>query len=150
GGLVELWRGDLKRRLRTLQGPVTAGVQRIGFSQDGTLVLGQLGDRLRVWETDTGRLRGVLLLSEENGSLTIKPEAQYASNQQVERSIVMVVRKDDGTQEVLESIDFEKKYGLKNNLDRVHLLQPLPPALSPEPGQPMGPKALVREPAELP
>ena len=61
----------------------------------------------------------------------------------------MVVQKGDGTQEVLEPADFEKKYGFKNDPAKVHLLKPLPPSLYPLPGMPMGSHALVREPAEL-
>jgi WD40 repeat protein len=147
---VELWRGDLRRRLRTLKS--TAGYVRnfLGFTPDGKLLTGLAGERLHVWETDTGRLRGILLLGEHNNGLTIAADGHYTGNEQVERGIVVVVQKDDGTQEVLEPADFEKKYGWKNEPDKVHLLQPLPPSPYPLPGQPMGSNALVREPAELP
>jgi WD40 repeat protein len=151
GGTVELWRGDLKRRVRTLRGPASPYLGRVGFTQDGALVLGLAGQgRLHVWEAHTGRLRGVLLLGEQNHGLTITPDGRYTGNEQVERGIVMVVQKDAGTQEVLEPADFEQKYGLKNEPDRVHLLQPLPPPLTVPEGQPLGPVALVREPAPLP
>jgi len=148
GATVELWRGDLRRRVRTLK-PMPF-VEQVAFSADGKLVVGRGGKRLHVWEADTGRLRGIQLLGEHNNGLTLTPDGQYRGNEQVERGIVMVVQKDDGTQEVLEPADFEQKYGFKNQPDKVHLLQPLPPSLYPLPGMPMGPRALVREPAELP
>ena len=61
--------------------------------------------------------------------MTITPDGHYTGNEQVERGIVMVVQKDDGTQEMLEPADFEQKYGFKNEPDKVHLLKPLPPSI---------------------
>jgi WD40 repeat protein len=146
---VELWRGDLSRRVRTL--PVAyVGVLQVAFSADVKLTISQAGERLHVWETDTGQLRGILLLGEKNNGLTIAAGGHYTGNDQAERGIVVVVQKDGGTQELLEPADFEQKYGWKNAPDKVHLLQALPAPLSPLPGMPMGPLALVREPAELP
>jgi WD40 repeat protein len=146
---VELWRGDLSRRVRTLH-VAYEGVHQVSFSADGKLTIGQAGERLHVWETDTGRLRGIMLLGEKNNDLTLTADGHYTGNDQVERGIVMVVQKDDGTQELLEPADFEQNYGWKNEPDKVHLLQPLPPPLYPLPGMPMGPNTLVREPTELP
>jgi WD40 repeat protein len=145
---VELWRGDLRRRVRTLQAGLM--INEVVFSADGKLVAGRSGGRLHLWEADTGRPRGILMLGESNHGLTLTPDGHYTGDDQVERGIVMVVQKDDGTQELLEPADFEEKYGWKNEPNKVHLLQPLPPPLYPLPGQPMGPNALVREPAELP
>jgi WD40 repeat protein len=149
---LELWRGDLRRRVRTLEPGRAEGYRwQVAFSADGKLVLGCAGDRrLHVWETDTGRLHGTLFLGEQWHGLTITPDGHYTGNEQVERGLVMVVQKDDGTQELLEPADFEQKYGWKNEPDKVHLLQPLPPTTYPLPGDPLGPLALVREPAELP
>lgn len=145
---LEVWRGDLRRRLRTL--PATQRVEEAAFSADGKLVAGLASERLHLWESDTGRLRGILLLGEHYDGLTVLPDGRYTGNQKVESGIVMVVQKDDGTQELLEPADFEQKYGFKNEPDKVDLLQPLPPPLYPLPGMPMGPHALVRQPAELP
>jgi WD40 repeat protein len=150
GPTVELWRGDLRHRLRTLKSTSGNIEHFLAFSPDGKLVAGRAGNRLHLWETDTGQLRGILLLGEENNGLTITPDGHYTGNQHVDRGIAIVVQKDDGTQEVLEPGDFEQKYGFKNEPNKVHLLQPLPPSLYPQPGQPMGPNVLVRQPAELP
>jgi WD40 repeat protein len=146
---VELWRGDLSRRVRRLQATCHP-VNQIAFSPDGKLTVGVAGQRVHLWETDTGRLHGVLLLGEQSNGLTIAADGRYSGNDQVERGLVVVVQKDDGTQELLEPADFEQKYGFKNEPDKVHLCQPLPPPLYPLSGMPMGPPALVREPAELP
>ena len=73
GATVELWRGDLRRRVRTLRGSL-ADIQTVAFSSDGKLVAGRADDRLHLWETDTGRLRGILLLGECNNGLTITAE----------------------------------------------------------------------------
>lgn len=145
---VELWRGDLSRRARTLHSTYRL-VQGIWFSSDGKRTYGLAGERLHLWETDTGRLQGMLLLGKDNG-LTITPDGHYTGNEMVERGLVVVVQKDDGTQELLEPADFEQKYGWKNDPNKVHLLQPLPPPLYPLPGQPMGSNVLVRQSAELP
>jgi WD40 repeat protein/serine/threonine protein kinase len=148
---IALLRGDLHGRAKTLHGALTPyHGWRYEFSQDGKLMMGVAGEYVHLWETDTGRLRGILLPRECYHGLTITPDGHYTGNDQVERGIVMVVQKDDGTQEVLEPADFEQKYGFKNDPNKVHLLQPLPPPLYPQPGMPMGPNALVREPAELP
>jgi WD40 repeat protein/tRNA A-37 threonylcarbamoyl transferase component Bud32 len=150
---LALWQGDLRRRVRTLEGLHWPGYHswQVAFSADGKLVLGKEDcRRLHVWETDTGRLHGTLLLGEPWNNLTITPEGHYAGNEQVDRAIVAVVQKEDGTQELLEPDDFEQKYGWKNEPDKVHLLQPLPTPAYPLPGEPLGPLALVREPAELP
>jgi WD40 repeat protein len=114
---LELWRGDLRRRVRTLN--TTQLLGEVTFSSDGKLVAGISLNRLHLWETDTGRLRGILVLGEKNNGLTITPDGHYTGNDQVERGIVMVVQKDDGTQELLEPADFEQKYGFKNEPNQV-------------------------------
>jgi WD40 repeat protein len=154
GGL-KLWRGGLRRRVRTLEGQDwqrNYGWQ-VAFSADGKLLLGMADfRRLYVWETDTGRLHGSLLLGEPWNNLAITPEGHYTGNDKVDRSIVVVVQKEDGTQELLTPADFEEKHGWRNDPNKVHLLQPLPPrqSLYPEPGEPLGPLALVRELAPVP
>jgi WD40 repeat protein len=149
GANVEVWRGDLLRRARTLRGTTNRELRQVAVSADGKLVLGLSGARLHVWETDTGRLRGTLLFGPTWHDLAVTPEGQYTGDDQVGRGIVMVVRKEDGTQEVLEPADFEQKYGWKNDPNKVHLLKPLPPSQAVPVGEPLGPLALVSEPAEL-
>jgi WD40 repeat protein len=146
---IELWRSDVRRRLWALK-VTDAPVQQIAFSGDGKLVAALAGERLHLWETDTGRLRGILLPAKDQKGLAVTPDGHFACNSEAQRGIVMVVQKDDGAQEVLEPADFERKHGLKNDLDKVHLLDPLPPLFLTPPGEPLGPNVLVREPAVLP
>jgi WD40 repeat protein len=149
---IDLWRADLRRRMRTLQLSTlpAVGLRQIAFSGDGTLVAALAGERLHIWETDTGRLRGIMLPRRSWNGLVVAADGHYTGNDQVERDIVMVVQKDDGRQEVLEPAEFEDKYGFRNEPGKVNLLAPLPPLLSVPEGEPLGPQALVREPATLP
>jgi WD40 repeat protein/serine/threonine protein kinase len=149
---IDLWRADLRRRMRTLQLSTlpAVGLRQIAFSGDGTLVAALAGERLHIWETDTGRLRGLLLPRKYWNGLVVTADGHYTGNDQLEHSIVMVVQKDDGTQEVLEPADFEEKYGFRNEPGKVNLLAPLPPLLTVPEGEPLGPQALVPEPATLP
>lgn len=119
---IELWSPDLGKRLRTTQAPI--GIVHAAFSRDGKRLAGLAGERLYVWDTDTGRPCGVLMLGARNNGLTIAAEGHYTGNEKVERNIVMVVQKDDGTQELLEPAEFEKKYGFSNDRNKVHLLPP--------------------------
>jgi serine/threonine protein kinase/WD40 repeat protein len=118
---IDLWRPDLGKRLRTL--PLAGGASRIDFSPDGNRVAGLTGERLFVWERDTGRPRGVLVLGRRNNALTITPEGHYTGNANVESGIVMLVEKDDGTQEMLEPAEFKQKYGFKNDPASVRLIE---------------------------
>jgi WD40 repeat protein len=120
GTVVELWRGDLRSRVQTLRA-TQSPVRQIAFSGDGKLVAALAGERLHLWETYTGRLRGILLPGDGHNGLTIAADGRYTGTEQVERGLVMVVQKDDGTQEVLEPADFEQKYGFKNEPDKVRL-----------------------------
>ncbi|MGH7170102.1 MAG: hypothetical protein ACRELG_07490, partial [Gemmataceae bacterium] len=123
---IELWRADLGKRLRTLQPPIAA--IQVAFSRDSKWVALLTGERLYLFETETGRPCGILMLGSRNNGLTITAEGNYTGNEKVERGIVMVVQKDDGTQELLAPAEFEHKYGWKNHADKVHLLQALPPS----------------------
>jgi hypothetical protein len=116
---IDLWRPDLSERLRVLEGTIASN--RLALTREGRLVAGQSGERLYVWDAATGRLRGLLMLAARYNGLTITPDGYYSGNQRVERGIVMVVQKDDGTQELLEPAEFEQKYGFKNDPARVRL-----------------------------
>ena len=98
----------------------------MAFWRDGKLVAGLNGERLFVWETDTGRQRGILVLGRRNNALTVAPDGHYTGNENTESGIAMVVEKEDGTQELLEPAEFKRKYGFKNDPNKVHLLQAMP------------------------
>ncbi len=118
---IDLWRADLRERVRKL--PLAGGASQIAFSPDGKRLAGLSGERLFIWETDSGRLLGVRMLGRRNNGLTFTADGHYTGNSRVERGIVMVVEKDDGTQETLEPADFERKYGFRNDPAKVRLTE---------------------------
>jgi WD40 repeat protein/tRNA A-37 threonylcarbamoyl transferase component Bud32 len=123
---VELWHADLRGRVRSLQANHYEMVQ-IAFSKDGSLVAAADGERLYVWETATGRPRGILLPGQGRNDLAISPDGHYACKEEVKRNLVVVVQKEDGASELLAPDDFERKYGFRNEPEKVRLLQPPPP-----------------------
>lgn len=140
------------RRLRTLESPcnpVPLPHGRLAWSPDGKTVAAATGHTVQYWEPATGRSRGVLLVHPHFGELAIRRDGQYRGNERAERSIVMVVQKDDGTQEVLEPANFEQKYGFKTDPEKVNLLEPLPPPLVTPEGAPLSPLALVSKPEPI-
>jgi hypothetical protein len=95
-------------------------------AEDGKRVRGMAGERLHIWETDTGRLRGILLPGQGRISIAITADGHYACNEDVKRHLLKVVRKAGGAQELLSPDEFERKYGWKNNQEKFHLANPRP------------------------
>jgi WD40 repeat protein/serine/threonine protein kinase len=146
---VEVWRASLRRQLCTL--PVGGlPVRQVAFSADGQLLMALAGDRLYLFETDSRRLRGILLPGKGYHGLTVSPEGFYMGDEQVERDMLIRMRQMDGNEAVMKPAVFEQRYGFKNRADAVHLLRPLPENPPPAEGQPLGPLALVRVPAAVP
>ncbi len=104
----------------------TNGPKNVGWSPDGALLAASDGFVVQLWEPGAGRLCGNILLQPALHGLTIAPDGRYRGDDKVDSVIVMVVQKEDGTQELLQPAEFEKKYGFKNEPDKVHLLQPPP------------------------
>jgi hypothetical protein len=125
GPRIDLWRPDLGRLAQSLNATYRHLTQ-VAFARDGELLAGLAGERLHFWETDSGRLRGILLPAQARNSLAISAEGHHACSKEVERGLVMVVQKEDGTGEVLAPAEFARKYGFKNEPGKVHL-QPPPP-----------------------
>ena len=53
--------------------------------------------------------------------LAVTADGHYGGSARVERAILMVVQKRDGTSETLTPPEFEQKYGFKNDPARVRL-----------------------------
>ena len=58
---------------------------------------------------------GVLLPDELYEQLAVTVDRHYRRNARVERQIMLVVQKRDGTSETLTPADFKQKYGFKND-----------------------------------
>jgi WD40 repeat protein/serine/threonine protein kinase len=116
--MICLWDTRAEHLVRAVPGPVAfRGV----FSPDRRL-LASLGE-VRLWETETGRccLTTVALRNEQY--LTVSADGHYRGSPQVERHLVYVVQTDHG-QETLTPDEFAKRYGWKNDPERVRLTDP--------------------------
>jgi WD40 repeat protein len=76
-----------------------------------------------VWfhETATGRRGGVWLALPESRYLAVGLDGHYGGSARLERQLVYVVQTEQG-QETLGPEEFTRKYGWKNDPERVHLI----------------------------
>jgi hypothetical protein len=51
----------------------------------------------------------------------VTPDGHYGGSPQIDRQLVIVVLTEDGRQETLTPVEFEKKYGWKNDPERARL-----------------------------
>jgi hypothetical protein len=127
-GTLREWEAKTGRSLRTLSGLIPAVFSpdrkhvawpnkiRIGWG-DGPL---DRRDRAQIWETERGELQGTILPLRDNAYVTISANGHYCGSPHVERMLVYVVQTDQG-QETLTPEEFSKKYGWKNDPERVVL-----------------------------
>ena len=110
--------------LRTLQAPGYVGsVLSLAWSPDDKLLAcagGSATCSILFWDTKTGELRGKLLSLGSGQGLVINPEGHYRGTPGIENQLVYVVETDRG-QETLSPEEFTKKYGWKNDPERVRL-----------------------------
>ena len=78
------------------------------------------GHSWRLWDTESGRLRSLVLAFDNLPALTLSPEGHYRSIAEVEEQVVYIVQTEDG-QETLTPEEFSAKYGWKNDPTRVGL-----------------------------
>jgi WD40 repeat protein len=74
-----------------------------------------------LYETATGRRSGVWLALPESRYLTVGPDGHYGGSVRIERQLVYVVQTEQG-QETLSPEEFTKRYGWKNDPEKVHLV----------------------------
>jgi WD40 repeat protein len=122
--VVRFWDARDGQLRRAVPGPAGYGT----FSPDRRLLASPLANSMRVWEVDTGRLLGTLVLLGAGRALLVSPEGHYAGPPGVERELVYVVETDRG-QDLLAPEEFARKYGWKNDPDRVRF--PAAPARRP-------------------
>ena len=124
GGFVHVYEAVSGELLRTLQAPGYVGsVLSLAWSPDDKLLAcagGSATCSILFWDTKTGELRGKLLSLGSGQGLVINPEGHYRGTPGIENQLVYVVETDRG-QETLSPEEFTKKYGWKNDPERVRL-----------------------------
>jgi WD40 repeat protein len=104
----------------TLTSWACEGSRAASFSADGRLLASAVAGALHLAETETGRPLGVLMALNANRSLAISPDGHYRGTPGIEAEFTYVVLTDRG-QETLSPAEFAKKYGWKNDPERVRL-----------------------------
>jgi WD40 repeat protein len=95
--------------------------QPLGWSHDSRIVAagGERGT-VELRERESGRLRATLFSLEGSHWLALSPEGHYRGSAGVEQQLQVVVQTEKG-QQTLTVEQFEKRYGWKNNPERVRL-----------------------------
>jgi WD40 repeat protein len=117
-GLVRWWDRQTGDRLRETKSDLLPS-----FSiarPDGRFAACVEGGALKIWEIDRGRTSLTLVSLRGGQWLAVRPDGHYRGSLGVEKELVYVVQTDAG-QEVLAPAEFEKKYGWKNDPQRVRL-----------------------------
>jgi hypothetical protein len=120
---LRVWDSATGRRLRLapLSWPC-GGLAKIPapWSPDGRVLARNNDCEIHLSDAD-GQLLGMLLPFDAYGQLAVTADGHYRGSARVEREIMMVVQKRDGTSETLTPAAFEQKYGFKNEPDKVRL-----------------------------
>jgi serine/threonine protein kinase/dipeptidyl aminopeptidase/acylaminoacyl peptidase len=74
----------------------------------------------RIWETETGRPQGTIVLLGDDAWLTLAADGHYVCSPGVQQQLIYVVQTDQG-QETLTPDEFSEKYGWKNDPEKVTL-----------------------------
>ena len=125
-----LARGDLRRLHRQRSGsylvgsrsPVPLSDRGSGrFLPGGRLLATNSNHELYLWDAATGQPRGALVALPQGQWLAVSDEGHYRGSPGIEKEIVYVVQPEAGPQKVLTPAEFAKKYGWKNDPDKVKL-----------------------------
>ena len=114
---LRLWDVATGKLVRPLLAPAALGE----FSPDRRLVSSASGYAVKLWEADTGRLWWTLVPLANDQALTLSAEGHYRGPAETEESLVYVVQTDQG-QETLNPEEFSKKYGWKNDPQRIRII----------------------------
>jgi WD40 repeat protein len=125
-----LARGDLRRLHRQRSGsylvgslpPVPLSDRGSGrFLPGGRLLATNSNHELYLWDAATGQPRGALVALPQGQWLAVSDEGHYRGSPGIEKEIVYVVQPEAGPQKVLTPAEFAKKYGWKNDPEKVKL-----------------------------
>lgn len=156
---VRLWDGHTGEQLRQMEGQMGESGWELAWSRDSkTLLFGSMEGRLRLWDTQTGRLRATIVTLPNGQYLVVNPEGHYHGSPRIERKLEYVALTERSL-ERLRPKEFVAKFGWKNDPDKVQPLgrpfeKPKPGVVASEspglqPGQPVGDRTLVTRPPAL-
>lgn len=97
------------------------GVGWMRLSQSGDVGASIVGGSIYLWETETGDPIGRVVLLPDRQYVCVNPEGHYVATPEIEEDLVYVVQTDSGEQLTLAPADFAKKYGWKNDPQKVRL-----------------------------
>ncbi|HEV3262983.1 MAG TPA: protein kinase [Gemmataceae bacterium] len=122
GESLRVWDSASGKQLRAVHLSHLPYVTVAGWSPDGHVLALSNGYEIRLIDKD-GHGLGVLLPGEPFAQLAVTADGHYRGNARVEREIMMVVQKRDGTSETLTPVEFERKYGFHNARAAVRLTE---------------------------
>jgi hypothetical protein len=117
-GLVRWWDRQSGDRLRKTKFDLLPGLSIA--RPEGRFAACAQRACLDIWEIDRGRTSLTLVPLRDGKWLAVRPDGHYRGSPGVEKELVYVVQTEKG-QELLASDEFEKKYGWKNDPQRVRL-----------------------------
>jgi WD40 repeat protein len=94
----------------------------VAWSLNGRFLAWNEAGILRFREAATGRLHASVYMWNDDCSLVLTPTGHYRASPSIEGDLVYIVQTDLG-RETLTPAEFEKKYGWKNNPNKVRLCQ---------------------------
>jgi len=93
------------------------------WSPDGnSLLWGCLQGPARLWDTRANQLRASFYTFVDNSWLTVSADGHYRGSPKIEEHIVYVAGMEDGRQETFTAAEFAKRFGWKNDPEKVKLL----------------------------
>lgn len=114
---IRLWNTQTGQWIKTI--PVGCATYAATFSPDRRLLALNELCMARLFETATGTPRGVLIPLTTESHLAISPEGHYKGSPRIDRQLVYVAQLDDGSQVTLPPEEFTKRFGWKNDPEKV-------------------------------
>jgi WD40 repeat protein len=126
GGRVDVWTGDGKRRLFSREADFPLNC--LTWTPDSKTLAVGFYDAIRLYGADSGELVATLVGTGIQGwpptmqqSLWVTPSGHHRAEKSLEHHLVYVVQLDDGRQQTLPPEEFARRYGWKNDPERVGL-----------------------------
>jgi WD40 repeat protein len=119
-GLLRVWDAATGEPRRGVQLPDRTGISAAAWSPDGRALASAGSGTIHLCDSD-GQPLGVLLPVGPFAQLAVRADGHYRGNARVDREIMIVVQRRDGTSETLTPAEFEQRYGWHNDMERVRL-----------------------------